>query len=307
MIELLLFAGGLLAGGLVNLGVATLAWRPRATSPWLAAPAGLPPRSWADRIPLVGWLRLARESSRHGRGHWIRPLAVELAMGVGCVLIYWLEVRERGLLPAAASFGLAPANQLTTANLALAVCTTFAAHGLLALLMATASLIDIDEELIPDAITVPGTLLGLLLALVYPWSLLPSHTWTRGLGQMELGFLHLAAPLGWPEVLAGWQGLLLAWGCWWPWCLALAAGRWYGRHGWRRAMALLLARLVRDPLLKLAGVGTVVIGGAWWLAPAAHWAGLLSALVGMAVGGGMIWAVRIVGTAILRQEAMGFG
>ena len=35
-------------------------------------------------------------------------------------------------------------------------------------LMLAASWIDIDEKLIPDAITVPGTLLGLLLATIVP-------------------------------------------------------------------------------------------------------------------------------------------
>jgi prepilin signal peptidase PulO-like enzyme (type II secretory pathway) len=34
---------------------------------------------------------------------------------------------------------------------------------------------------------------------------------------------------------------------------------------------------------------------------------LLSALVGLAAGGGMIWIVRFVGTAARRREAMGFG
>jgi prepilin signal peptidase PulO-like enzyme (type II secretory pathway) len=303
----LLFAGGLLAGGLINLGVCALAWEPSAISPWLPAPAGWPGRTWADRIPLWGWLRLRRESAAHGRAFWVRPLLVELLTGVGCVLLYWLEVRDAGLLPAMAALGPAPPDQLATANLTAATHCTYAAHVVLILLMAVASLIDIDEQLIPDAITVPGTLVGLVLALVYPWSLLPARAWTDGLGQFEIGFLHIAAPNPWPAALDGWSGLVLAWACWWPWCVALAAARWYGRHGWRRAAAIATARLMRDPMIRLAPIGTLLIGLAWWLAPQAHWAGLVTALVGMAVGGGIIWAVRIVGSAILAQEAMGFG
>ncbi len=104
----LLAAGGLLAGGLVNLGVCTLAWEPSAISPWLAAPVGLPRRTWADRIPLWGWFRLRREARVHGRAFWVRPLLVELVAGVGCLLLYhWLEVRDGGLLPAAAAIGAA--------------------------------------------------------------------------------------------------------------------------------------------------------------------------------------------------------
>ena len=37
------------------------------------------------------------------------------------------------------------------------------------------------------------------------------------------------------------------------------------------------------------------------------WTGLLSSLVGLTVSGAVVWAVRIVGTAALRREAMGFG
>ena len=37
------------------------------------------------------------------------------------------------------------------------------------------------------------------------------------------------------------------------------------------------------------------------------WEALLTALVGMAAAGGLIWAVRIIGAAALRREAMGFG
>jgi prepilin signal peptidase PulO-like enzyme (type II secretory pathway) len=303
----LLVAGGLLAGGLVNLAVCTLAWEPSAISPWLPAPAGLPRRTWADRIPLWGWLRLRRESRVHGRAFWIRPVLVELLTAVGCLLLYWLEVRDQGLLPAVAVLGPPPTDQLTTAHLAAATHWTFAAHMVLVLLMTVASLIDIDEQLIPDGITVPGTLIALALALIYPWSLLPARAWTDGIGAWSIGFLHVAAPNPWPASLDSWPGLVLAWACWWPWCLALAAGRWYGRHGWRRAAAIATARMARDPLGRIAVVGTALIALAWWLAPEAHWAGLLTALVGMAVGGGIIWAVRIIGSAILGQEAMGFG
>ena len=37
------------------------------------------------------------------------------------------------------------------------------------------------------------------------------------------------------------------------------------------------------------------------------WQGLLTALVGMAASGGLVWLVRIIGTVVLRREAMGFG
>ena len=59
-------------------------------------------------------------------------------------------------------------------------------------------------------------------------------------------------------------------------------------------------------------------GGAWcclvghgrlvtWLIGGVHWESLLSSIVGMCFGGGLIWGVRIVGGQALRVEAMGFG
>jgi len=44
-----------------------------------------------------------------------------------------------------------------------------------------------------------------------------------------------------------------------------------------------------------------------WLAGGRHFLGLLSALAGMVVGGGIVWMVRVVGSAALGREAMGFG
>jgi len=52
--------------------------------------------------------------------------------------------------------------------------------------------------------------------------------------------------------------------------------------------------------------GSVGIAVAWYRG-GSGWPGLLSALVGMAAGGGLIWLVRIVAAAALRREAMGFG
>jgi prepilin signal peptidase PulO-like enzyme (type II secretory pathway) len=86
---------------------------------------------------------------------------------------------------------------------------------------------------------------------------------------------------------------------------------WYARHGWRRALGLSIARLIRDRGTRIALVlgllGTVGIAAAWrWATPPA-WIGLESALVGMAASGGLVWMVRIIGRATLGREAMGFG
>jgi leader peptidase (prepilin peptidase) / N-methyltransferase len=303
----LLLVVGAVAGGVVNFVVSASELAPRAIGPWHPAPAGCRPRTWLDRLPIVAWLRLRREARQQGAGFWIRPLLVELLLGAGCVLLFIWEVRDGNLLPATRMFGAAAANQFPTENLVAATATAFVAQMTLIVLMAAASLVDIDEKVIPDEITVPGTLIGLAWAGAYPWSLPPAAAWTGAAVSWELGPAHLAAPNPFPAVLGEWQGLALALACWWGWCLALAPWRWYGRHGLGRAVAIVTARVLRDPMTRLGLVGTPVIALFWWLAPAAHWAGLLSSLVGMAAGGAIVWGVRIVGTSMLRQEAMGFG
>lgn len=44
-----------------------------------------------------------------------------------------------------------------------------------------------------------------------------------------------------------------------------------------------------------------------WIAEWPHLHGFLVSLTGLLVGGGIVWGVRIIGSSILRREAMGFG
>jgi prepilin signal peptidase PulO-like enzyme (type II secretory pathway) len=295
-----LFVLGVCLGSLVNLGGYRLAWNPRSISPWSKTPRGAPARRPDDRVPIFGWLGLRRESKLHGRGFWIRPMLVELFSGVGLAMLYWWEVGQGGLLAAAP-------NPIPAAWAGI-LHVQFFCHATLIALMLVASLIDIDEKTIPDAIVVPGTLLGLAAAAVYPWSLLPAD-----LAGPPGDFLRLTSPKPWLDWLHGAPhsaSLGLALGCFWVWCFALMPRTWYSRHGWLRALGLMLARLRRDPstrvLLLLGCVGSLGILGVWRLG-GSRWEGLLSALVGMAAGGVLVWAVRIIGTATLHREAMGFG
>ncbi|MEM8681494.1 MAG: A24 family peptidase, partial [Planctomycetota bacterium] len=54
----------------------------------------------------------------------------------------------------------------------------------------------------------------------------------------------------------------------------------------------------------IAGSAAIVAGWFWgWL----HWKGMLTGLVGLLVGGGVVWSVRLVAGRALQREAMGFG
>lgn len=327
------FLVGLALGALANWAIYQLAWNPREISPWGPLPKGITARRPTDRIPLIGWIGLRRERTILGRHFWIRPFLVELLFGIGLVFLFQWEVDERGLvlgqlqdlLRANGAFALVALHGAISTN---AVWPAFAAHALLITFMAAASFIDIDEKIIPDEITVPGTLLGLVLAAAFPMSLLPVVSFpdvppaigqALNLQQIAPGVtgyvepLLLSSPNGWPGMLKPapeWRSLLLGQACWWLWCCALTPRFWRGRRGVFFAMKLISRRVVREltrgPLGVIAWVGALTVAGVWWWGHAA-WMGLLTALVGMAVSGGLVWVVRIVGSAALAREAMGFG
>jgi prepilin signal peptidase PulO-like enzyme (type II secretory pathway) len=98
--------------------------------------------------------------------------------------------------------------------------------------------------------------------------------------------------------------------CYWLWCFALAPRIWRGRRGPAFAIGLIGRRVIREftrpPLSVLFIVGMVAISLVWWFGESA-WAGLMTALVGLVGSGGIVWAVRLIGTFSLRREAMGFG
>jgi prepilin signal peptidase PulO-like enzyme (type II secretory pathway) len=319
------FLMGACLGSLVNWAVYTLAWHARPISPWSPLPHGAPPRRQLDRWPIVGWFGLRREADLHGRGFWIRPMFLELVLGVAFAALYWWEIHRLGLIQAQVGVAIAP--PLGPLH------WQFASHTLLACWMLAASFIDIDEKIIPDEITVIGTLLGLALAIVLPLSMLP-HVAARPAppvvgvalqnqadgpaldpngGPLWLEPVTAVAPEAWPPTWGEpreWRSLAIGLGCYWLWCFALAPRIWRGRRGARFAIQLIASRLRREfgrpPLQWMLWLGTLAIVCLWAVGGGA-WAGLLTALIGLAASGGIVWAVRLIGTAALRREAMGFG
>lgn len=315
------------SASLANAAVYAWAWNSRLVSPWQSTPPGVAPRTWSDRLPIVGWLRLRRDAAVLGAGFWVRPMLVEAAFGLTMAALCWWEVRQAGLIaPRPEALGAAGPFPAT------AWCG-FALHFVLAWLMLVASLIDVDEKTIPDEVTVPGTLLGLFLATLLPWGLPPNveerpappvigvrvldaagNPAIGGFGgSVWLEPTHAAAPDDWPTVLAGGQNrasLAIGLGCYLLWCFALTTRIWRTRRGVVHGLALLLTRVGRD--LRTRPLREIVIGGvlaitAVWFTDGEAWIGLLTSLIGLVGGGGIVWAVRIIGSAALKKEAMGFG
>jgi len=250
---------------------------------------------------VVAWLvamavgRLVeRRTDRSADGRVAVGAAVVVGAGVA-VALWWWEVVERGQLAATI------ANDVPLATL---VCR-WAGHVVLLGFLAAATWIDLRDRVIPDAITVPGVLAGLVWASVRPDGLPPvirevPRSFATPL--LEADVLGLGGPLA-ATVLPPWLGAAPAvaglgaasfvFVAWWLGCTAPRAAVVEGRRPF-------------DPRLPLLAAGLVGIGAAWWRG-AEHWTALLSAVAGMATGVAVVWTTRIGASRALGREAVGFG
>lgn len=181
------------------------------------------------------------------------------------------------------------------------------AHLVLAGFLTAATWCDLRYRLIPDAITVPGVLLGMFAVTLLPDLLLPVScvipAWAPDVLALP-DVLGLAGPLtcqaaaGWPVDLGGWPGLagLLAGFTLW-WSVGTAATperRWY-----------------RDPRLLVLAGGAIGVTAVWWFArlepDGRRLAALASSIVGSLGAGGLIVLTREAASRALGREAMGLG
>jgi len=301
VIYILLFLLGVVVATQLNRGIYRWAWFARPIGPWSAPHEAALARHWFDRIPVIGWIGLSRESSIHGRGYWIRPMLLELATGGCFAALYWYEVAG------------GPTCTIETVTVLQA---RYLKHLILFSLMLVATFIDFDEQTIPDAITVPGVIIGLILAIALPMS--REVVWVGRPLQPE--FLSVVSGVmrenEWLAFVQGISSLFIGLACFVGWCIAVVPWLWTTRRGLGKAFQYFAAsfrRRLSPALVLTAIVGSVAIVLVWkfcnpvLVGPNNRWASLFSALVGMAAGGGLIWAVRIVGSHALGQEAMGFG
>ena len=265
-------------------------------------------------MPILGWWFLRREEKFHGARFWVRPMLLELIFALGVPALFWLEVVKFAINTSPLFPGLRPMD----AQFESALVAQFAIHVVLLAFMAVATFIDIDEQTIPDAVSVPGTIIAIAVGGgVYVAS---------AAGAAAVGFqsarsaadlvnplrfdFPLENPFGGGAFLQGWGSLMVGLAIYLGWCFALLPRRWRRGAGagkaWRVMWRRIAARSEWMWVLPLAIAGTMFIFSAWLRGHEA-WHGLMSALIGLAVGAGMIWLIRLIGGAALRQEAVGFG
>lgn len=305
---------GLAAAVLANHVIYTFCYFPRAISPWVQRDAtleekGIAARSWKDRLPILGWFSLSRESVVFGRGHWIRPMLLEVLVPLGLVTLYRFEVNQGGLLPESLQV---PAVLAITRD---SFAQVFMAHALLIPLMVAATFIDFDEQTIPDIITVPGTWMALIVATItsniYMPSVLPIFgppTHTHPTTFEAPWFPALAVYLGSSSSLK--VGLAI----WAAWNFAMLDRRFPAvivrRRGLKRAFKFFFDGIFAHGGWKIV-LGMWLIGSAGiisvYMLGGTAWHGLLTALIGLAGGGGLVWVIRLVAGWSMGVEAMGFG
>ncbi len=83
---------------------------------------------------------------------------------------------------------------------------------------------------------------------------------------------------------------------------------WFSNPQQVQSFAILLPDALREWIApESPGWSETTLSVPAWIARHPHWHGLAASLAGVGGGGGVVWAVRIIGTRVLRQEAMGFG
>ena len=297
-IGLLLF--GLILGPFINFAIYSFAYFPRAISPWQSRGAEISKRKRVAKIPVAGWLFRREEEVHFGRLFWLRPFLIELATPIAIVLLYC-----NCMAGAFTPVGLPPVGPSTLLH-------QFVAFALLITLMTIATFIDFDERTIPDWITIPGTLLGLVGAVVLPdWRM---HELAFAAFPALVGIpvpVQANSPDPWSAIWNGGFGLFLGLLFWSLWCFGMADRRWISRRGLKKAGDYFFECLWRSPstrmLFGLWLVGVVCLSVAYMVVGPTRWEALLSSLFGIGLGGVLVWGFRIVARWAMGQEALGFG
>ena len=300
---LLIFSLGVLVSLWINDSIYRWSYTSAPISSWQLRASGLGRLSIWERVPVVGWLLRSRRTDdvkEFGRWFWIRPALIELLVPWCYVVLFWL-LRRGHCMPEGV---LIPE----------ALWPQYVAYSILLFLLIIATFIDFDERMIPDCITIPGTLIGLIgSTFFYGWN------WLERVQLIEPPFtqvtrtLHANSPESAPIL---WQhgsflSLVIVLVGWTIWCLSLVDFPWITRRGWRKAFVYAWVRFWQAINLRSVATmmfsGWVLLGIGYFVLSDLQWDRLLSAVVGMSLGGFLVWAFRMVASEVLGMEALGFG
>ena len=254
----------------------------------------------------VGWMLQELDEAIQAEGETVPghakiwpPAMLLLAGGLLAGALWAWEVIFGGMLPDGAQ---GPA--VTDA----AIIGRVAGHFIFFWLLAAAAWVDLRHRVIPDLITTPGVLLGLLIACGLPACSLPIQTTQPRSFATALEATDVLAawgPLmagGSHEMLVGPGVALLIFSLWWWTCTT----PFFVSSDPTPAVSLRLKSLCYEPRSWALLVGLLVIALSSQLG-GLHFAALLSSLIGLLVSAGLVWLTRTGATLALGREAMGMG
>jgi leader peptidase (prepilin peptidase)/N-methyltransferase len=164
------FVLGAIVGSWLNVCIARLPLEKSMAWPSSRCGRCLTPIRAYHNLPLISYWMLGGRCKSCGQAFSIRYFAVELLTALAFVGIFYLEiVRNVNDVPALRgardllSFAAPRGHELTM------LIGYFAHRAILVSLLIGAAMCDHENRLIPLSITVPGTIIGIILATCFPW------------------------------------------------------------------------------------------------------------------------------------------
>jgi leader peptidase (prepilin peptidase)/N-methyltransferase len=163
-----LFVLGTIVGSLLNVCIHRLPLEKSIIWPGSRCSQCLQAIRWYDNIPLFSYLLLRGRCRDCGKRYSARYFLIELLTGLSFAGLFYLEVIRD-------VHGLDPEKvQLTRVEWRLTLPTwqawiVFGYHAVLVCFLIVASFCDLDYREIPFSITIPGTVIGLIGATLFPW------------------------------------------------------------------------------------------------------------------------------------------
>lgn len=266
------FVVGAIVGSFLNVVVARLPLEKSLIWPGSRCGACLQPIRWYDNIPLVSYLWLRGRCRRCGQSFSMRYFLVELSCALGFLGLFYAEMllnlHDRPIMdPWALRHRLFPASWWWG----------YWYHATLFALLLGAAVCDMDCREIPLGITVPGTIIGLVGAVLmpWPWPCMPVAATPVAPPGMAQDFAWMAGTIK--------EGIY-AWPVWGPLPGPLAPG-----GNWQTGLATGLAGILVGTLL-LRTIGFVFSAGLGKEA-----LGLGDADLMMMAGAFLGWQVVVVG------------
>src|SRR5262249_6103182 len=162
-----LFVLGTLVGSLLNVCIHRLPLEKSIIWPGSRCSHCLQPIRWYDNIPLVSYLLLRGRCRVCGTKFSARYFLIELLTGLSFVGLFYLEVVRdvHGLDRDGIQVGRLQLLWFPTWQ----AWVVFGFHAVLVCFLIVASFCDLDYREIPFSITIPGTVVGLIGAVLFPW------------------------------------------------------------------------------------------------------------------------------------------